>query len=271
MDTFHNGAILKMAENGTFAHPCNCRRPAKATSKKVYIDADARVREKDKALVVSSTIDLISTIIAVLGFSIMLLRGLFLIHSFVISFTGISPTHAAPASEPEPASPEYQWQKSLSNTPTDWQKYVRAPSSNVVTPVRIVSNMTEGNVTNPDGLLSPGSGPTILTRTAPSNTTYALGPNPPNTTPVIVVDFGQNVAGYLSIKFAGASNSTPGLPGIRLAFSETIQYGYLTNVSDFSRSDNGDTITPGSDQVSFLDVNETFKIANHVIKRLLFN
>lgn len=55
---------------------------------------------------------------------------------------------------------------------------------------------------------------------------------------MIVVDFGQNVAGYLSIKFAGASNSTPGLPGIRLAFSETIQYGYLTNFSDFSRSDN---------------------------------
>jgi hypothetical protein len=82
----------------------------------------------------------------------------------------------------------------------------------------------------------------------------------------VVVDFGQNIAGYLSIKFGGASNSTPGLPGIRLAFSESIQYGYLTSVSDFSRSDNvgcpnlrlgfyllilyqGDTITPGSDQV----------------------
>jgi len=201
----------------------------------------------------------------------MLLRGLFLIHSFLISVTGISPTHAAPASKPEPASSEYQWQNSLSNTPTDWQKYVRSPSSNIVTPVRIVSNMTEGNVTNPDGLLSPGSGPTILTRTAPSNATYTLGSNPPNTTPVIVVDFGQNVAGYLSIRFAGASNSTPGLPGIRLAFSETIQYGYLTDVSDFSRSDNGDTITPGSDQVSFRDIDETFKTANHVPKRLLSN
>ncbi|KAK4494503.1 hypothetical protein PRZ48_014801 [Zasmidium cellare] len=36
------------------------------------------------------------------------------------------------------------------------------------------------------------------------------------------------------------------MPGIRLTFSETTQY--LTNVSDFTRSDNGDTITPGTDQ-----------------------
>ena len=63
------------------------------------------------------------------------------------------------------------------------------------------------------------------------------GSTTPDTIPAIVVDFGQNIAGYFSISFAGASNSTPGLPGIRLAFSESIQYGYLGNVSDFSRSD----------------------------------
>lgn len=51
--------------------------------------------------------------------------------------------------------------------------------------------------------------------------------------PTVVVDFGQNVVGTLSINFAGASANAP---GIRLAFSETLEY--LTDVSDFTRSDN---------------------------------
>ena len=113
----------------------------------------------------------------------------------------------------------------------DWQKYVRAPSSITVSPVSIVSSYTEGSVTNPEGLLTPGGDPTILTRPAPAS-------GAADVVPQIVVDFGQNIVGYLSINFAGASNDTTGLPGIRLAFSESIQYGYLTNVSDFSRSDN---------------------------------
>jgi hypothetical protein len=112
-----------------------------------------------------------------------------------------------------------------------WQKYVRAPSSTTVSPVSIVSNYTQGNVTNPNGLLTIGGAPTILTRPEPA-------PGAADVTPEIVIDFGQNIVGYLSINFAGASNSTPGLPGIRLAFSESIQYGYLTNLSDFSRSEN---------------------------------
>jgi hypothetical protein len=59
------------------------------------------------------------------------------------------------------------------------------------------------------------------------------------TPPAVVVDFGQVVAGFLSITFAGASSNNP---GIRLAFSETIQY--LTDVSDFSRSNNVSPIEP---------------------------
>ncbi len=61
--------------------------------------------------------------------------------------------------------------------------------------------------------------------------------------PSVTVDFGKVVAGYPKIDFAGASDNHP---GVRLAFSETTQY--LSDVSDFSRSYNGDTITPGSDQ-----------------------
>ncbi|QKX59177.1 uncharacterized protein TRUGW13939_06309 [Talaromyces rugulosus] len=63
--------------------------------------------------------------------------------------------------------------------------------------------------------------------------------------PEIVLDFGQNVVGFLEIDFAGGSTNTP---GIKLAFSETLVY--LTDVSDFTRSGNGDAITPGTDQIA---------------------
>lgn len=61
--------------------------------------------------------------------------------------------------------------------------------------------------------------------------------------PSITLDFGKVVVGYPKIAFAGASK---GNPGVRVAFSETKQY--LTDTSDFTRSDNGDAITPGTDQ-----------------------
>jgi hypothetical protein len=63
--------------------------------------------------------------------------------------------------------------------------------------------------------------------------------------PSVTVDFGKVVAGYPVLRFAGAS---AGHPGIRLSFSETTQY--LGDTSDFSRSYNGDSITPGSDQIA---------------------
>ncbi|TVY16699.1 hypothetical protein LARI1_G003901 [Lachnellula arida] len=122
--------------------------------------------------------------------------------------------------------------------PDDWEKYVQSPATNIVSPVAIVSNYTQGNIQNVEGLLA-GQGVTTLTR------------NDGDIVPTIVVDFGQNIAGFLSIQFGGAYNSTPGIPSIRLAFSETLEY--LTNVSDFSRSDNqpdGQMTTPGSDQIA---------------------
>lgn len=129
-----------------------------------------------------------------------------------------------------PTSSQSQWVSTLSNPPTDWQKYVRSPSTNTITPVSVIANYTEGDVTNPNGLLGDGSGPTILRRSSKAPVT------------TMVLDFGQNIVGFLSIKFAGASANA----GIRLAFSETIQYGYLTNVSDFSRSDNVTDFLPNS-------------------------
>jgi len=138
------------------------------------------------------------------------------------------------------AASSYQGQSTLgSEPPDDWEKYVRSPPKNIVYPVAIVSNYTQGNVTNPDGLIT-GHGPTTLSRSVPATANSTT-----DIVPTIVVDFGQNIAGFLSIQFGGAHNSTPGFPGIRLAFSETLEF--LTNVSDFSRSDNlqpGDVSSP---------------------------
>lgn len=122
------------------------------------------------------------------------------------------------------SSPRPQQIRATNDTPS-WQQYVRAPSSRIVTPVKIVANETLGNVTNPDALLTSGGALTILTRESTSSDI-----------PTIVVDFGQDVVGFLQINFAGASSNGP---GIRLAFSETLEY--LTDVSDFSRSDNVST------------------------------
>lgn len=106
-----------------------------------------------------------------------------------------------------------------------WHKYVRSPSDSLLKPQSILSANTTGNVTNPDGLLGGNGSPTILTRNEGDTSV-----------PSLVVDFGQNAVGIVSITFAGSSNSSKGLPGLKLAFSETQQY--LTNVSDFTRSDN---------------------------------
>lgn len=59
----------------------------------------------------------------------------------------------------------------------------------------------------------------------------------------IVLDFGKLVVGHLHVVFAGASENQP---GVRVAFSATRQY--LGERSDFTRSDNGGSIVPGTDQ-----------------------
>ncbi|GKT51612.1 uncharacterized protein ColSpa_11793 [Colletotrichum spaethianum] len=134
-----------------------------------------------------------------------------------------------------------------------WYRYVRASESRTIQPVGVVPDLTRGDVTNPSGLTTGEGGPTILFRAGEENEI-----------PSVTIDFGQNTVGILSISFAGSSTSSASpsgdgrigidggesqeRPGIRLAFSETLRF--LGNVSDFSRSYNGDTITPGSDQIA---------------------
>lgn len=125
-------------------------------------------------------------------------------------------------------------QQLLDSNDTAWHRYVRAPASKRVVPARILSQYTVGNVTNERCLVgnsvSPGSCSTVLTRLAAGNDI-----------PTLVIDFGQNVAGHLSIDFVGSYNTTSGFPGISLAFSETLQY--LTDRSDFTRSDNAGDVS----------------------------
>lgn len=127
-------------------------------------------------------------------------------------------------------------------TDTSWHRFVRSPVSSIVKPIGIVSGGTIGNVSNPNGLIDR-QGPTVLSRGDENDLL-----------PTVVVDFGQNVVGILSLELAGSQNTSSGLPGLRLAFSETLEY--LTNRSDFTRSDNASgvcsrlsTSLPGSNDL----------------------
>lgn len=138
-------------------------------------------------------------------------------------------------------------QETMGDPPEDeysWWKYIRGPFSRTISPARLLSKYTSGDISNPDGLLNGSI--TTLSRNGPNEGI-----------PSLVLDFGRNYAGVLSIDFAGAEPSSQGgsnttaLPGITLAFSETLQF--LTNRSDFTRSDNqpdGEKFTNGTDQIA---------------------
>ncbi|KAI8205473.1 hypothetical protein K4K54_012237 [Colletotrichum sp. SAR 10_86] len=132
------------------------------------------------------------------------------------------------------------WRDPASHDPS-WYRYVRASKSKTIFPARVLPDLTRGDVANPSGLVTGEGGPTILIRLSESDEI-----------PSVTVDFGQNTVGIVSISFAGSETpdgaGDAARPGIRLAFSETLQF--LSNVSDFSRSYNGDTITPGSEQIA---------------------
>ncbi|KAI0016949.1 glycoside hydrolase family 78 protein [Xylariomycetidae sp. FL0641] len=110
----------------------------------------------------------------------------------------------------------------------NWQQYVRGPSNSVVQPHAILGNYTQGDVSNPEGLLGANVNGTA--------TVLRRGLGQGNTS--LVLDFGQNVVGQLVVDFAGSVNGSEavGFPGLKLVFSETLQY--LGDRSDFTRSDN---------------------------------
>ncbi|RFU79641.1 alpha-l-rhamnosidase a [Trichoderma arundinaceum] len=138
-------------------------------------------------------------------------------------------------------------QAGATDAATSWHKFVRSPSSHTVKPLGIIPESTVGNVSNANGLVD-GGGPTVLSRN-----------NGDDLLPTVVVDFGQNVVGVLSLEFSGSQNTSTGLPGLRLAFSETMEY--LRDRSDFTRSDNAsgnEKLINGTDQVAVKNNNYTW-------------
>lgn len=113
---------------------------------------------------------------------------------------------------------------SIPSNSTSWHRYVRATSSDVIRPFAVLEEYSMGRVRNHQGLIA-GDEPTVLER-----------PGRLDEVPSVVVDFGMNTVGVLSIDFAGAEGAEGSLPGVRLAFSETLEH--LGNNSDFTRSYN---------------------------------
>ncbi|KAI2464136.1 glycoside hydrolase family 78 protein [Annulohypoxylon bovei var. microspora] len=107
---------------------------------------------------------------------------------------------------------------------TSWHQYVRAPTSSTVKPKAVLGAYTSGGVTNPEGLVT---GTNVATLSRAENDTEI---------PTVVLDFGQNIVGLLEIDFARSTNASGEFPGLRVYFSESLEF--LGNTSDFTRSDN---------------------------------
>lgn len=88
----------------------------------------------------------------------------------------------------------------------DWQKYVMAPKSSVVHPVRVVS--TSGDVTGAGALTGTNGGEATLTMRAGGRS------------PVIVLDYGKDVGGtpFFDVR------AQTGTPLLRASYSEGLQY-----------------------------------------------
>ena len=93
------------------------------------------------------------------------------------------------------------------------ERYVLAPESRSIYPKAIGRvDLNGGIVSEPAGLLAPGGNPTVIERL-------------PTSDPAIVLDFGRNISGQVTV-VTGTSSS----PELRLAASESL--AFLTRDSD---------------------------------------
>ncbi|MGQ7889113.1 alpha-L-rhamnosidase-related protein [Paenibacillus sp. WC2504] len=88
----------------------------------------------------------------------------------------------------------------------NWQKYVQAPTSRDVHPVKVVS--ISGDVTNPQALVNSGTGVTTLT----------MLPGGPN--PTIIMDYGKDVGGVPKFQVTAATGS----PTLQAGYSESEKF-----------------------------------------------
>ena len=143
--------------------------------------------------------------------------------------TGVAVFGASAAAAPRPGDP---WQDaSYTPRPGQWRPYVLAPSSRDVTPVKIYkADPRQGAIDgSPDAALRQGGGTVRLT-----------GAGDRAGSPLLIVDFGKEVAGHLNVRVKGTSAKPPKL---RACFSESVRYMAL----EPDANDGQGKIAPGCD------------------------
>ncbi|MEU8344513.1 alpha-L-rhamnosidase C-terminal domain-containing protein [Spirillospora sp. NPDC048832] len=129
---------------------------------------------------------------------------------------------------PHPKGP---WEDgSYTPRPGQWRPYVLAPSSRDVKPVKVYkADPRQGRIDgSPEGALKKGGASVRLT-----------GAEDRAGSPLLIVDFGKEVAGHLKVRVKGAS----GNPKLRACFSESVQYMAL----EPGANDGQGKIAPGCD------------------------
>jgi hypothetical protein len=129
----------------------------------------------------------------------------------VILLPALQMVSAAPARAAMPAT--VRGQAALWPANPDWQRYVEAPASSDLYPVRVVS--VSGDVVNAAGLVNRSGGTTL---------TYSAG----GTAPILVLDYGQEVGGLP--QFSVASVGRPSV--LQSAYSE--QLANLSTTGDIA-------------------------------------
>ena len=114
--------------------------------------------------------------------------------------------------------------------PGDWRPYVLAPSGHEVTPVSVVGTDPRGGEIqgNPDAAL--GSGGSVRLISTGDRTT----------SPLLILDFGKEVAGQVQVHVSGASATRPAL---HACFSESRQFMALSS----DQNDGEAAYAPGCD------------------------
>ncbi|WUI02464.1 trehalase family glycosidase [Spirillospora sp. NBC_00431] len=131
-----------------------------------------------------------------------------------------------------PPGPRDPWRDaSYTPRPGQWRPYVLAPSSRDVRPTKIFrADPRQGGIDGrPEAALRKGGRSVRLTGAADRTGS-----------PLLIVDFGKEVAGHLNVRVTGASGARPKL---RACFSESVRYMALTP----DANDGQGRIAPGCD------------------------
>jgi hypothetical protein len=119
-------------------------------------------------------------------------------------------------------------------TPGDWQDYVLAPAGRTVRPTALLAaDPRGGSITGTPTAAVRGHGTVRLT-----------APGDRGTSPLLMLDFGQDVGGTVQITVTGASNPRPDL---RVCFSESRMYQALTPAQNGGEA----AYAPGCDTANF--------------------